>query len=415
LGDRIGVPLELEGFEVIGSGVVNGFLEVEIRCTGRGACRDCGSLDVMHYDTNERRIRDRRCTYPTILRWQQRRFLCRDCNRVLREQHPDVPGRRRVTQRFRRQLFERACHEPASDVAASERVSGYRVEEAFEQHAADELRTREIENLRVLALDESAFKKHYHFHTVFSNPERREAFDLCDGRGKGAVFEGLVRMNDQVRAGIETVVMDCHWPYRHAVEEALPKARIVADKFHVIRAVDAAANRVRVRFGRRKRTHRLGRDGGTARQHNPANDPGVYRIRWVFMKRAAKLSPREQEWLAGVLRSAPIEVTAAWWLKERFAAIYEARDRQIAELLLDEWIEDIERIGFPEFLNTWRTLQWWREQILNYFDYRVTNAFAEGITNKIKVLKRRSYGFRDPVRYRHKVLLSCRHRRSRHG
>jgi Transposase len=49
-----------------------------------------------------------------------------------------------------------------------------------------------------------------------------------------------------------------------------------------------------------------------------------------------------------------------------------------------------------------------------YFDDRVTNSFAEGIT-KIKVLKRRSYGFRDPFRYRQKVLLSCRCRPGRHG
>ena len=82
-----------------------------------------------------------------------------------------------------------------------------------------------------------------------------------------------------------------------------------------------------------------------------------------------------------------------------------------AERSLNEWIDAITRAGIPEFLNTWRVLQWWSEEILNYFDDRVTNAFAEGVTNRIKVLKRRSYGFRDPVRYRHKVLLSCRHRR----
>lgn len=113
----------------------------------------------------------------------------------------------------------------------------------------------------------------------------------------------------------------------------------------------------------------------------------------------------------GVARSDPAalarEVSAAWWLKERFAAIYGARDRQIAELLLDEWIEDIERLGLLEFLNTWRTLQWWREEILNYFDDRVTDAFAEGVTNKIEVIKRRSYGFRNAESYRRKVLMGC--------
>jgi transposase len=102
-------------------------------------------------------------------------------------------------------------------------------------------------------------------------------------------------------------------------------------------------------------------------------------------------------------------------LKEQFAVIYDAPDRIEAERRLELWLDHITAAGIPEFINTWRVLQRWREEILNYFDDRVTNAFAEGITNKIKVMKRRSYGFRDPFRYRQKVLLSCRHRRSQGG
>lgn len=70
--------------------------------------------------------------------------------------------------------------------------------------------------------------------------------------------------------------------------------------------------------------------------------------------------------------------------------------------------------GLPEFLNTWRTLHWWSEQILNYFDDRVTNSFAEGITNRIKILKRGATGS-DPFRYRRKVMPSSRRRRGEHG
>jgi transposase len=405
--DRIGVPLDLEGFEVTSSEVVNGVLEVCVRSTRRPACHHCGSLSVTGHGRNERRVRDRSCAYPCLLRWIQRRFRCRDCDATFRERHPEVAGRRRITERFRHRLFERACREPFTDVAAAEGVSCYRVLEAFEHHAVAEIETSQTEPLRVLAIDESAFKRRFRFHTVFSDPERGAIFDLVEGRNESAVMSGLLKLDDDVRMGIETVVMDCHWPFRRAIELALPKAHIVADKFHVIRAVDAAANRVRARFGRRRYSQRIGRDGGTARQHNPAFDPTVFKVRWVFMKRAANLSPAEEEWLVEVLRAAAPEVTTAWWLKERFAVIYEARDRHVAELLLDEWVEDIERCGLPEFLNMWRTLQWWREEILNHLDDRVTNAFAEGVTNKIKVIKRRSYGFRNPESYRRKVLMGC--------
>jgi transposase len=412
VADRIDVPLELSDFDVTGSEVVDGVLEVSVCSTRRAACHHCGSVSVTGHGRHRRRIRDRACSFPCELLWSQRRFRCNDCGQTFRERHPEVAGRRRVTERFRRRLFERACLEPFTDVAWSETVSAYRVVEAFEHHAAAELRERAVEPPRVLAIDESAFRKRFRFHTVFSDPERGTVIDVVEGRGRGSVYGGLVAMSDQVRAGIETVVMDCYWPYREAIEEALPRARIVADKFHVIRAVDAAAHRVRVRHGRRIRV--VGRDGGLTRQHNPRFIPEVWRSRWTFMKRASKLTHRDADALEPIFEALP-EVGIAWMLKEQFAGIYDSPDRTEAEKRLELWIDHIANAAIPEFINTWRTLQWWREEILNYFDDRVTNAFAEGITNKIKVMKRRSYGFRDPVRYRHKVLLCCRCRRGRVG
>ena len=85
----------------------------------------------------------------------------------------------------------------------------------------------------------------------------------------------------------------------------------------------------------------------------------------------------------------------------------EAPNRAEADRRLDTWVETVEGCGLPELKNAWRTLQWWRDQILQPPRRPVTNAFAEGITNKIKVMKRRSYGFRNDRRYRQTVLLAC--------
>jgi transposase len=409
LFDRIDVPLDLKGFEVTATEVVGDMLEVQVRSTRRPACHHCGSLDVTSHGANDRRIHDRGCGFPTVLRWRQRRFLCTDCGKTCRERHPEVAGRRSVTHRFRRRLFERGCLEPFTDVASSEGVSCYRVEEAFEHHAATELIDRDIVPPRVLAIDESAFRKRWRYHTVFSDPERGNVIELVEGHNQGSVFGGLAAMSDQLRGHIETVVMDCHWPYRKAVEQVLPGVRIVADKFHVIRCIDSAAQRVRIHHGRRTRP--LGPDGVAPRRQR-AFLPGVHSGRGIFMRRSHKLSGAEHASLTALFEAIPI-IKVAWLLKEEFAAIYEACDRIEAEHRLDVWIDHINQAGLPEFTKVWELLQAWREPILAYFDDRVTNAYAEGITNKIKVMKRRSYGFRDPVRYRHKVLLSCRRRSSR--
>lgn len=401
MGERIGVPLELDDMEVLGSEVRDGVLEVEVRSTFPAACFHCGSLAVVGHGRFVRRIRDRRCAYPTVLSWDQRRFLCRDCGRTSRERHRAVSERRSVTHRYRHQLFVAASRRPFAEVAAAEGVSFYRVVEAFDALAPAGAAPGAP---RVVSLDESSFRRPFVFHTVVSDPVAGRVLDLTDGRDQAGATRALSAFPPGVRAGVETVVIDCHWPYRRAVEAVMPHARVVADKFHVLRSIQGAAQKVRRRHGNKRKTQ--GRDGGTSRQHNPRNDPRIYRARWTYLKRADALTDWQRDELEALFALYP-EVGVAWWLRETFAAIYDAPDRADAERRLDVWIHHMEVAGLKEFSDTWRTLQWWREPILAYFDDRRTNAFAEGITNKIKVTKRAAYGFRNPERYRRKVLLVC--------
>ena len=403
--DAIRVPLDLDGFEVIDSQFVDGTLEVEVRSARAPACHHCGSLDVAGHQRNIRRIRDRSCGYPTMLLWHQRRVRCRDCRRTCRERHPKIAGRRSITNRFRKHLFDRAVSEPFAWVAAAEKVSGYRVVEAFDAHASEELAGPPDWFPRVVNLDESAFRRMFSYHTVFSDPERGVVFDLVEDRSQAAAELGFSLMSAGMRAAIETVVVDCFPPYRKATERWLPWARIVLDKFHAMRMVDDCAHRVRTRASRKRATNLPNNRSG----HQ--FDRRVRRLRWAFSKRASTLTDDDRSKLFAMFETYP-EVGLAWLLKEEFASIYDASDRDEAARRLQVWKHHVMVSGIGEFIRTWRrTLGAWEEQILSYFDDRVTNAFAEGITNKVKVIKRSAYGFRNPVRYRSKVLLACGHRR----
>jgi transposase len=405
MGDRIRVPLDLADFDVVDTELVGGALEVGVTSTFPRACFHCGSTDVVGHGRNRRRLRDRGHGYPTVLVWDQRRYRCRDCGRTSRERHPEVAGAKRVTARFRSSLADAACSQPWSDVASRERVSWWRVAEAFEARAAG-FDPFTGSAPRVVSLDEASFKSRFVFHTVLSAPEQRRILELVEGRSRQSASQALNRMPSNWRESVETVVIDMSWPYRKAVEDVLPHARIVADKFHVIRTVDKAAHKVRIRHGRRITVQ--GRDGGLARQNNPRFNPKVWRSRWLFMRRHHKLTPEEQQALDQLFQLRP-EIGLAYWLKEAFAGIYDATSRAEAEEKLDLWLHHIHQAGLPEFTSTWINMQWWREPILNYFDDRQTNAYAEGITNKIKVLKRRGYGHRHPHKYRAKVLAITHH------
>lgn len=326
MGDHIEVPLGLDDFDVVGSELVDGVLEVHVQSTFPAACWHCGSVAVIGHGRHRRSLRDRSRGQPTVLVWHQRRYACRDCGRTSRERHRAVEGRRSITARFRRQLFDEACRRPFSEVAADHGVSAYRVVEAFDTFSVVE--TIDIGQPRVLALDESSFRRRFVFQTVLFDPLAGRGLAIADGRDQRAAEQVLFGLPAQVRRGVETVVIDCHAPFHKAIVEALPQARVVVDKFHVVRSIDAAANRVRQRVGH-KQNYR-GRDGGTSRQHNPRNDQRVYRARWAFAKRRGTLVGNERDQLFELFGDHP-EIGVAWWLKEAFAAIYEAADRSDAE------------------------------------------------------------------------------------
>lgn len=204
------------------------------------------------------------------------------------ERHPQIAERRSVTTRFRKCLFERAVNEPFAWVAASEEVSGYRVVEAFDAYACDELAGPPGWFPRVVNLDESAFRRMFRDHTVFSDPERGAVFELVEDRSQAAAELGFSLMSPAMRAGIESVVVDCFPPYRHAAQRWVPWARIVLDKFHATKMIDDCAHRVRTRASRKRATNLPNSNSGGQ------FDRRVRRLRWTFSKRAHTLADTER-------------------------------------------------------------------------------------------------------------------------
>ena len=100
-------------------------------------------------------------------------------------------------------------------------------------------------------------------------------------------------------------------------------------------------------------------------------------------------------------------IGAAWGLKEIFRAICRAPDRQQAEVRLDQFLGPVEREMLPTFTSFAAGIRQWREERLAYFEEPTTNGYAEGVINKVKVIKRRAYGLPSFESFRHRVLVAC--------
>ena len=95
---------------------------------------------------------------------------------------------------------------------------------------------------------------------------------------------------------------------------------------------------------------------------------------------------------------------SAHYLKEKFLKIRDCKDRDMAKIMLSEWIDDAKDSNIIPFVKCANTMFNWFTGILNSFDTKYTNGFTEGCNNKIKVLKRNAYGYRNFERFRKRIL-----------
>ena len=305
----------------------------------------------------------------------KRRFHCRRCRKVFTEPDPLCGLRRRSTRRWRRFLGRRARWSTVRAVAREEQVSEGLVQRSWvELHTPPPARHQAP---RFLGIDGFCVSRPHKMWSGFWDLEERMSVALVPGerqRDVQAVLDGLARPER-----VEAVVIDLAEAYRQAVRMALPEAAVVADKFHVI----ALAGRA-LRKGRRER-------------RQPGN------VAWLMDRGVERLRSEEQVRLCRALVGQP-ELANGWALKEELRALYRCGSPAAAAQHLDHWLEAARQSRLPSFRRVAGTLEKWRDEVLNYWRFPLTNAFVEGKHNRVKVAKRQAYGYRNDKVFRLRIL-----------
>lgn len=398
--DCIPVPLGIPGFRVIGCAERPIGLEVDVETEVKGGvCPSCGTATLVPKERPVVVVRDLPIRgAATWLLWRKRRYECPPCGRTFTEAHPEIPARARSTRRYDRYLYERvAAGSPIGRVALEEAVSFYRVQRVFSDGAKGAFAARRPKPPRVLGIDEAAHRRGQVFNTVVTDPIAPGVLEVLEGRDGKALRAWLSGLPDEVKRGIEAVSVDMWAPYLKVVRATLPDALVVCDKFHVVRTTGKALDGVRRRLQRR--TGRSRRTSGF--------EPSLFRIRHALLADPARLGPKKQQELAAAL-FAHTDLARAYGLYQGLRQLYAEATAENARELLHRFYEDVERSELSEFRGLVNgAFRIWEDEILAYFEARITNGYAEGVTNKIKVIKRSGYGFRNFARFRERVLVQC--------
>jgi transposase len=406
MSDDVSRLVGIEGVAVTGVVEVEGRVELEVELVARaGCCRWCGRASLTVKERPVVRVRDLPVAgRATVLRWRKRRYRCEACGRTFTETHPALPARQRVSARFRGRLFER-CQGGAAhaEVAREERTTRYQVTRAFRDGGDALLAERELAPPRRLSLDEAAHRRGHELATVVSDLDRRRVVDVLDGRSRSVVARYLRALPERQRRAIEVVSIDPYDAYRQAIRAELPWAQIVVDHFHLVRGANTALDSVRRERQRQARTRRPkgARQGGKAGWRQD-----LFHARHRLLKARERLTAHQRRQLCELFTHEPL-IAEAWGLKEAFRSIYRAPDRDEAERRLDVFLAAVERAQIASFSSFADGIHQWRSELLAYFDQPTTNGYAEGVINKVKVIKRRAYGLPTFHGFRKRVVIAC--------
>ena len=403
--DYIKVALDLNGLVVVGQRSEQDCLTVDVSyATSFVACPHCGRPTNKVYDRRPQRKKDIPIQGQrlNLVLWR-RRFRCLWCvnahhrQRVFSE--PNLAwglgpkGRsRRTTPRLRDQIAQELPHQTVKRVAEVFEVGQRFVRECFAHRAKEQINAQVPEGYtpQVLGIDEFSMKKGQRYETVLCDLQERRVVEVLEGREGEKVEPFLKKFCHPWK--VRVVVMDMSEAYRQVVELCLPRAIVVVDRFHVVQRVGKALDQVRLRLQRERGEERKGE---------------LYRMRYALRRNPADWTEEEKGHLEELFGQLP-ELETAWLLKEQFRVIYEAPERQTAETWLAAWEQAVEQAGLAEYKALFvqgSLMGSWRQEMLNYFEYRYTNGYVEGKNNRTKQLQRQAYGYRNRENLRLRVLL----------
>jgi transposase len=321
-----------------------------------------------------------------------RRLRCQTCDRTVTESVPWARHGSDFTRPFEDAVGLMAQRTDQTAVSQLFGISWVTVGNIAERLVDELLDPGRLSNLRRIGVDEISFRKRHRYLTVVTNHDTGNVVWVCEGKTSDVLKGFFASLGPDVCSAIEIVTMDMSQAYQKAVRETLPNATIAFDHFHVAKLANEALNEVRRELVRE------------ARDSDPALAKEIKGLRWPTLYSLESLPAKHLGSLAALRPEAPLG--RAYLLKEQLLEALRHQRHRIAENL-ETWTSWASRSRLAPFVRLGRTIREHARGICAFVQKRVTNARAEGINNKIRLLSHRAYGFHSAAPLIATVYLCC--------
>jgi len=386
--DLLGLP----GYQITGTEWVGGEWILSVRYTGPIACPHCQGTNLRNKGNYRRRVRHenvgtRRC----VLELEGRKYHCVGCGRYFRQRFAGILLWQRSSEAFQKMIFrDHLDGINRSRLGRRESIGAATVERYFRRGLKRQFSALRPQRCpRILGIDEHFFTRRKGFATTICDLKNHTIYDVVLGRSE-ASLEGYLQGlegKDEVRV----VCMDLSVTYRAVVKKHFPQARIVADRFHVIRLVNY---------------HFL----TCWREMDPAGSKNRGLLS-LMRRHRHNLKPDQRIRLAAYLAQNPL-LDVIYRAKQAlcYLLLKKRKTRRQCALLAPRLLRAIEHLknaGSPSLVQLGLTLESWSAEIGCMWRFTRNNGITEGFHNKMETISRVSYGFRNFENYRLRVKVLC--------
>lgn len=235
-----------------------------------------------------------------------------------------------------------------------------------------------FKKLRYLSIDEIAIKRGHKYMTIITDISTGQIIHAVEGRSE-EVLRPFLKLLAKKGKRLRAMAMDMSAAYANSVRTHLPKVSIVFDRFHVTKLLNDTIDKIR--------------RAECAKSH----ENGVRVLkgqRFLLLRNFTDLADDKKSAVKKLLEiNKPLGIAHS--MKEQFRSFWDFGSKGEACRFLVLWVIEALESGVEQLAKAARTLLHRAEGLLSYFDHKIDNGKAEGINNKIKVLKRQAYGFHD--------------------
>lgn len=347
-------------------------------------CHRCGSSSQQIHSWEERVVRDLNfATARVWLQCQYRKILCPSCNQIMVEELELFAPYQRVTKRLALYIHELCKKLTVKEVADHLGLNWKTVKKIDKLFLEEKYGETDYQGLRILAVDEIAIRKGHHYLTVVLDYLSGRVVWIGKYRRALTLIRFFNRMPKKNRKALEAIVMDMWDPYIMAVMKKVPHVKIVFDLFHVVSQFSRVIDKVR---------------NAEYRKASEENKEVFKGARYLLLKNRSNVRrTKDREQLKRLLELNEV-INTVLILKDKLKHIWSYRSRTWASKAIDEWCALAYCLDHPELIKFAKMLNKYRYGILNHCDYPLHTGTLEGVNNKIKVIKRKAYGYHD-IRY----------------